>query len=103
MHQYDSTPKLRLPGSAQRSLRELTGAAITRWLHIDLPEVGDRRAGLPGETAEGALIHIELQGQNDAAMPLRMAGYCLRIYPIAPPAEGPAGRHPQGIGAWKTT
>ena len=26
------------------------------------------------------MIHIELQNQNDIAMPLRMAEYCLRIY-----------------------
>ncbi len=80
MHEYDTTLKLLLQGSAERSLRELTGAAIARWLNVELPEIGNRRADLLGETAYGELIHIELQGQNDGAMPLRMAEYCLRIY-----------------------
>jgi hypothetical protein len=35
---------------------------------------------LLGETADGSLLHIELQSTNDPAMPLRMAEYCLRVY-----------------------
>jgi hypothetical protein len=69
-----------LQGSAERSLRELTGTAVVHWLNIDLPEIGNRRADLLGETADGELIHIELQAQNDGAMALRMAEYFLRIY-----------------------
>jgi hypothetical protein len=80
MHEYDATLKLLLEGPAERSLRALTGAAVVRWLNVELPEIGNKRADLLGETAEGGLIHIELQSQNDAAMPLRMAEYCLRIY-----------------------
>jgi hypothetical protein len=80
MYEYDTTLKLLLQGPAERSLRELTGAAVARWLNIELPEIGNRRADLLGETADGELVHIELQSQNDGAMPLRMAEYCLRIY-----------------------
>ncbi len=80
MHEYDSTLKLLLQGRAELSLRELTGVSITRWLNVELPEIGNRRADLLGETDRGELIHIELQNQNDIAMPLRMAEYCLRIY-----------------------
>jgi hypothetical protein len=80
MHEYDATLKLLLQGPAQRSLRELTGAAVVRWLNVELPEIGNKRADLLGETADSQLIHIELQAQNDGTMPLRMAEYCLRIY-----------------------
>jgi hypothetical protein len=80
VHEYDSTLKLLLQRHAERSLRELTGVDITRWLNVELPEIGNRRADLLGETDRGDLIHIELQNQNDIAMPLRMAEYCLRIY-----------------------
>jgi predicted transposase YdaD len=80
MHEYDTTLKLLLQGRAEQSLRQLTGVAIARWLNVELPEIGNRRVDLLGETADGGLIHIELQSQNDGAMPLRMAEYCLRIY-----------------------
>jgi predicted transposase YdaD len=80
VHEYDSTLKLLLQERAELSLRELTGVAIARWLNVELPEIGNRRADLLGETGRGELIHIELQNQNDIAMPLRMAEYCLRIY-----------------------
>jgi predicted transposase YdaD len=80
MNEYDTTLKLLLQGRASRSLRELTGVAVTEWLHVELPEIGDRRVDLLGRTGGGGLIHIELQSANDADMPLRMAEYCLRIY-----------------------
>jgi len=80
MHEYDTTLKLLLQGPAPRSLREVTGVEITAWHNVELPELGDRQVDLLGETAIGELIHIELQSTNDAAMPLRLAEYCLRIY-----------------------
>jgi len=43
-----------------------------------------------GETAEGILVHIELQSRNDASMPLRMAEYGLRILRRA-------GRYPRQV------
>lgn len=80
MQQYDTTLKLLLQRAAQQSIQELTGARVARWLNVELPELGNRRADLLGETTDGGLIHIELQSQNDAAMALRMAEYYLRIY-----------------------
>jgi predicted transposase YdaD len=35
---------------------------------------------LLGETAEGGLVHLELQSGNDPTMPLRMAEYCLAVF-----------------------
>jgi hypothetical protein len=61
-------------------MRELTGGGIEKWLDIELPKVRNLRMALLGETGEGSLIHIELQSGNDAAMPLRMAEYCLGVY-----------------------
>ena len=38
------------------------------------------RLDLLGETVDGGLVHVELQSSNDAAMPLRMAEYCLCVF-----------------------
>jgi hypothetical protein len=55
---------------------------------VELPKVQNPRLDLLGETAHGGLIHVELQSTNDAAMPLRMAEYCLGVYRLF-------GRFPQ--------
>ena len=80
MHEYDSTLKLLLQGSAPEALRALTGTAVKRWLNVELPKVQNPRIDLLGETADRGLIHIELQSTNDRKMPLRMAEYCLAIH-----------------------
>jgi len=80
MHEYDIALKsipMRLPGSV---IEELTGFAITRWHNAELPQVRNPRVDLPGETADGRLVHIELQSTNDPYMALRMAEYAWAIY-----------------------
>jgi hypothetical protein len=67
-------------GSADETLRELTGVAVRRWLNVELPEVQATRVDLLGETDAGELVHIELQSTNDPKMPLRMAEYYVRVY-----------------------
>ena len=62
------------------AMRELTGAPVARWLDVELPKVQNLRLDLLGETADGGLVHVELQSGNDAAMPLRMAEYCLGVF-----------------------
>jgi hypothetical protein len=47
---------------------------------VDLPKVQNLRLDLLGETVDGGLVHVELQSSNDAAMPLRMAEYCLCVF-----------------------
>jgi Domain of unknown function (DUF4351) len=79
MHEYDITLKLLLRESAGLAIRELTGG-VTRWLNAELPELQNTRVDLLGETADGSLVHIELQSRNDGKMALRMAEYCLRVY-----------------------
>ena len=80
MQEYDVALKLllRLPGLL--ALQELTGTAIDTWLDAELPRIQNIRADLLGKTANGSLIHLELQSSNDGTMPLRMAEYSLGIF-----------------------
>jgi hypothetical protein len=80
MQEYDVALKLLLRGSAKLTMRELTGAAVDKWLDVELPRVQNSRADLLGETHEASLVHLELQSGNDATMPLRMAEYCLSVF-----------------------
>jgi hypothetical protein len=80
MQDYDVAWKLLLQGSAKLTMRELTGTAIEKWLDVELPKVRNPRMDLLGETADGSLVHLELQSANDSAIPLRMAEYCLGAF-----------------------
>src|ERR1700691_5519684 len=80
MQEYDVALKLLLRGSATVAVRELTGAPVARWMDVELPKVQNLRLDVLGETADGGLVHVELQSSNDAAMPLRMAEYCLGVF-----------------------
>jgi predicted transposase YdaD len=80
MQEYDVALKLLLQGPATLTMRELTGTAVAKWLDVELPKVQNLRLDLLGETVDGGLVHVELQSSNDAAMPLRMAEYCLGVY-----------------------
>jgi predicted transposase YdaD len=82
MQEYDVVLKLLLKGSATLTVRELTGTVIAEWLDVELPKiqkVQSLRLDLLGRTADGELIHIELQSSHDAAMPFRMIEYCLGV------------------------
>jgi predicted transposase YdaD len=80
MHEIDVVLKLLLQGQAKLALSEIISTPAARWLNVELPEVQNTRVDLLGETADGGLIHVELQSTNDSQMALRMAEYCLRIY-----------------------
>ena len=54
---------------------ELTGGPVEKWLNVELPKLQNPRADLLGETADGELVHVELQSGNDSTMALRMAEY----------------------------
>jgi hypothetical protein len=71
-------------------MRALAGTAVTRWLDVELPKMQNRRLDLLGETVDGGLVHVELQGSHDASMPLRMAEYCLGVFRLF-------GRFPQQV------
>jgi hypothetical protein len=80
VHEYDATLKGILTRAAGGVLAEFTGLAVTRWHSGDLPAVRHRRADLLGETATGAILHIELQSTNHAHMARRMLEYSLAIH-----------------------
>jgi len=80
MQKYDVTLKLLLQGPSRLTLFALTGGAVEKWLNVELPKVQNPRADLLGETADGSLVHVELQSLNDAAMTLRMAEYYLGVF-----------------------
>ena len=61
-------------------MRELTGTTVEKWLDVELPKVQNTRVDLLGQTNDGSLVHLELQSGNQAAMPLRMAEYCLCVF-----------------------
>src|SRR5260370_21630999 len=91
VQEYDVALKLLLKESAKVTMRELAGCTVEKWLDVELPKVQNPRADLLGETSGGGLVHLELQSGNDAAMPLRMAEYCLGVYRLFDrfPRQGP--------------
>jgi hypothetical protein len=80
MQKYDVALKVLLQSQARRTISELTGTTIAKWLDVELPKVQNLRLDLLGETVGDELIHLELQSGNDAGMPLRMAEYCLGVF-----------------------
>jgi hypothetical protein len=79
MNLYDIALKNVLRRTGGSVLREVTGLTIEHWLNVELSEVRQRNVDLLGETAEGRLVHIELQSTNQGDMALRMAEYALGI------------------------
>ena len=79
MQEYDVTLKriITRPGSAL--LNALTGESSLRWLNVETPLVRNLRVDLPGETASGELIHIELQSRNEKDFAPRMAEYLFAL------------------------
>ena len=53
---------------------------IVAWQNVEQPTVSNRRADLLARCADGLLRHIEIQLQNDLAIPFRMAEYYLGFY-----------------------
>jgi len=81
MHEYDTALKLLLQASTDSLIRQVTGGLkVVRWLNAEMPRVQTGRADLLGLTAEGVLLHFELQSTNDREMALRMIEYALLIY-----------------------
>ncbi len=81
MHEYDSVLKSLLTDFANSLFRLITGAKRGRWLNVELPKVTQSRVDLLFETAgTRELILLELQSQNDATLPVRMAEYALQVW-----------------------
>lgn len=79
MQEYDITLKRLLTKGSSRLLANLTGLEIKVWHNIELPLLQTRQADLLGETADGQLVHVELQSTNDPKMAKRMLKYSVAI------------------------
>jgi len=79
MFEYDATLKLSLRGSAAATIQALSGLTIDRWLNVEVPNVESLRVDLLGESADGTLLHIELQSSNQPSMARRMLEYGVAI------------------------
>lgn len=82
MRNYDATLKLLFRALACVAMREITGETIEHWHNVELPNPQNLRVDLLGETADRTLVHIELQSENDDAMPVRMAEYGIAIHKL---------------------
>ena len=71
MQQFDVVLKVLLRDSIAR----VAGKPVARWLETELPRVQKRSIDMLGETADGELIHIEIQSGHDEEMPFRMLQY----------------------------
>jgi hypothetical protein len=60
-------------------LSALTGLPSLHWLNVEAPLVRNLRVDLLGETADGDLVHIELQSRNEKDFPLRMGEYSFGV------------------------
>ncbi len=79
MHEYDIALKTFLRGG-RAVLSALTGITVERWHNVELPEVRNRSVDMLGESADGRLVHIELQSTNDGTMALRMLEYAAAVF-----------------------
>jgi hypothetical protein len=71
MHHFDVVLKLLLRNSFAR----VAGRPVARWLKTELPKVQKQSIDMLGETADGELVHIELQSGHDEEMQFRMLQY----------------------------
>lgn len=80
MGKYDTALKSLIASGGGELFRQLGIGPIRRWLNVELPMVRNPRVDLLGEADDGEVKHLELQRENDAAMPLRMAEYAIAIF-----------------------
>ena len=64
---------------ATETLRQIGVSEVQRWLNVELPSTRNPRVDLLGETGDGRLVQVELQANNDPALPLRMLEYAIAI------------------------
>ena len=85
--EYDVVLKLLFRSKTSRTVREIAGCPVMRWLDKELPAIRNTRADLVGETIGGEIVHLEFMSVNQRFFELRMAGYYAEIYQAS-------GRHP---------
>ena len=77
---YDTTLKTLFQAPPQQLLRLLVGGQAREILTVEYPTVRMRRPDLVVRLTDGRLYHLELQSDNDAAMPWRMLEYYGLLY-----------------------
>jgi predicted transposase YdaD len=77
---YDTTLKTLFQAPPQQLLRLLVGGQAREMLTVEYPTVRMRRPDLVVRLTDGRLYHLELQSDNDAAMPWRMLEYYGLLY-----------------------
>jgi predicted transposase YdaD len=77
---YDTTLKTLFQAPPQQLLRLLVGGQAREMLTVEYPAVRMRRPDLVVRLTDGRLYHLELQSDNDAAMPWRMLEYYGLLY-----------------------
>ena len=77
---YDTTLKTLFQAPPQQLLRMLVGGQAREMLTVEYPTVRMRRPDLVVRLTDGRLYHLELQSDNDAAMPWRMLEYYGLLY-----------------------
>ena len=77
---YDTTLKTLFQAPPQQLLRLLVGGQACEMLTVEYPTVRMRRPDLVVRLTDGRLYHLELQSDNDAAMPWRMLEYYGLLY-----------------------
>jgi predicted transposase YdaD len=77
---YDTTLKTLFQAPPQQLLHLLVGGQAREMLTIEYPTVRMRRPDLVVRLTDGRLYHLELQSDNDAAMPWRMLEYYGLLY-----------------------
>ncbi|HUQ93172.1 MAG TPA: DUF4351 domain-containing protein [Bryobacteraceae bacterium] len=71
---YDITLKELLQSEPLRLVEQLAGAAVSEWINVEVPRQM-ARMDLNARLTDGTLFHLELQGDNDGDIGMRMLGY----------------------------
>lgn len=79
MHEYDTALKTFLRNGPE-TLAGVTSVPVAHWHNVELPEVHNRRVDPLGESADGRLVHIELQSTNDPNMAVRTLEYSAAVF-----------------------
>lgn len=73
--QFDTTLKELFQTLPYRLLEQLCGSQVVELLTVEQPSVKARRPDLVARLASGRILHLELQGDDEAGMPWRMLEY----------------------------
>lgn len=79
---FDVTIKLLFRQSKGLALTKVAGGGVKEWLNVELPSVRNPRVDLVGRRADGSLVHIEIDSQQEGDTGERAANYHLGLYTL---------------------